>query len=205
DYDTPLGPGIYPAGWGSTDASGAYTMGGLPIGDYKVQFNDCGDPAMYVGEWYNDQPDFESADLVPVTAGVNTSGIDAALVNAATGDCPNPDAWPWQVPANDPDCDGFPSTVPVGIRGAETTIGTDPLDPCADTPDPNDEADDRWPPDWDDSQTVDLLDVLSFKPHYGATDPSDPKYDARYDLNTDGAINILDLLPFKPFFRLTCA
>ncbi|GAG38470.1 unnamed protein product, partial [marine sediment metagenome] len=79
DYDMPPDLWIYPAGWGSTDASGAYTVGGLAAGDYKVQFNDCSYPAMYVGEWYNDQLDFESADLVSVTAGVNTSGIDAAL------------------------------------------------------------------------------------------------------------------------------
>jgi hypothetical protein len=104
---------------------------------------------------------------------------------------------PWPVPTDDPDCDGF-------TDADEGDIGTDPLDACANTPDPNDEADDCWPPDWDDSQTVNLLDVLSFKPHFGAADPSDPKYDARFDLNMDGAVNLLDLLPFKPFFRLTC-
>jgi hypothetical protein len=45
---------------------------------------------------------------------------------------------------------------------------------------------------------VDVLDVLQCKSHFGATDPSDPRYDARHDLNVGSAINILDLLPFKP-------
>jgi hypothetical protein len=77
----------------------------------------------------------------------------------------------------------------------ELSVGTDPLLACGPT---------AWPPDFDDNQTVNLLDMLPFKPHFGATNPSDPKYDPRYDLNTDGAINLLDLLPFKPVFRLSC-
>jgi hypothetical protein len=107
------------------------------------------------------------------------------------------------VPTGDADCDGFPSTVTVGNTGAETSIGTDPADACPDTSDPNDEADDKWPPDWDDTQTVNLMDLLPFKPHFNTTYP-DPLYDVRYDLNTDNAINLMDLLPFKPFFNLSC-
>jgi hypothetical protein len=105
-------------------------------------------------------------------------------------------ATPWWVPPGDGDCDGFSTT-------DEGVIGTDPADACANTPDPNDEADDRWPPDWDDTQTVNLLDVVPFKPHFNATYP-DPLYEVRYDLNTDNAINLLDMVPFKPFFNVSC-
>jgi lysophospholipase L1-like esterase len=120
----------------------------------------------------------------------------------AIDNCPdwfNPgQGWPpWPVQPNDPDCDGF-------TDADEGDIGTDAADACPNTPDPNDEADDCWPPDWDDSQTVNLLDLLPFKPHFNATDPLDPKYDARYDLNTDDAINLLDVLVFKPFYSLSC-
>jgi hypothetical protein len=104
---------------------------------------------------------------------------------------------PWLTPFGDGDCDGFTDT-------DEDALGTDPAVRCASTPDPDDEDPDPWPPDWDDSQTVNLLDLLPFKPHFGATDPLDPKYDPRFDLNIDNAINLLDLLPFKPFFNLSC-
>ena len=62
-----------------TDFSGTYSVGGLPSGDYKVEFRDCGWPALYISEWYDDKEDFDSADPVSVTAGFDTSGINAAL------------------------------------------------------------------------------------------------------------------------------
>ncbi|MCH8994911.1 MAG: hypothetical protein IH959_08095 [Chloroflexi bacterium] len=67
-------------GFDITDASGAYSVGGLGSGDYEVQFFDCGESPTYITEWYNDQPDAASADLVLVTIGSKTSGIDAQLV-----------------------------------------------------------------------------------------------------------------------------
>ena len=60
-----------------TDALGGYRLGGLPTGDYSVELRD---PSYtYATEWYNDRPDAPSADLVSVTAGANTPGINAAL------------------------------------------------------------------------------------------------------------------------------
>ena len=84
-------------------------------------------------------------------------------------------------------------------------MGTLPLVACPADDILNNEDPDAWPPDFDDSQTVNLLDLLPFKQHYGATDPTDPLYDPRYDLNTNGAVNLLDLLPFKVFYGLSCA
>ena len=67
----------------STDANGSYSVGGLPAGDYKVSFFDCGDGSTYLTEWYDDKPDFDSADLVAVIAPSKTSGINAALARLA--------------------------------------------------------------------------------------------------------------------------
>ncbi len=63
-----------------TDDSGDYTISGLPPGDHEVGFFDCGNfPREYAQESYDDQPGHGSADLVSVSAGVETTGIDAAL------------------------------------------------------------------------------------------------------------------------------
>ncbi len=65
-----------------TNASGDYTLTGLPTGDYKVLFS--GGSAGYLSEWFNDMPDFNSADLVTVTAPATTLGIDAVLTLAGS-------------------------------------------------------------------------------------------------------------------------
>jgi len=61
----------------STDANGNYTAKGIPTGVYKVRF--YGSDLGYVNEWYNNKPDFGTADPVSVTAPNVTSGIDAVL------------------------------------------------------------------------------------------------------------------------------
>ena len=47
-------------GFAITDSSGEYTIVGLPAGDYRVEFRSCG--TGYFGEWYDDQPNFDSAE-----------------------------------------------------------------------------------------------------------------------------------------------
>ena len=64
-----------------TDANGDYTVAELPSGSYKVKFDTCNAPGFMV-EWYNDKTGFENADLVNVTAGSTTPGIDAVLTQA---------------------------------------------------------------------------------------------------------------------------
>ena len=97
----------------------------------------------------------------------------------------------------DGDYDGF-------ADGIELFVGTDAVDACAATPAADDEPVDPWPPDFNDSQHVNLLDILPLKPHFGATDPTDPLYDPRFDLAPDGRINLVDVLKIKPFFGTSC-
>jgi hypothetical protein len=63
----------------NTDSSGVYRLGGLAAGSYKLYFYDYG--GVYLGEYYDDKPDFTSADPVTVTAGV-TATVDAQLTRA---------------------------------------------------------------------------------------------------------------------------
>jgi len=65
----------------STDSGGYYTIQGLPGGDYKVEFRTNWTPGNYVGEWYNDKGSFENADVISVTVGQTTTGIDAQLAD----------------------------------------------------------------------------------------------------------------------------
>jgi hypothetical protein len=143
--------------------------------------------------------------LEAVGEGVSTLDLDGVIIVDSADPYPLSEVGEGEVEVGgsctsgllDSDSDGFSD-------GKEVFIGTLPLDPCPDTLTFNDEDPDPWPPDWDDSQSVDLMDLLPFKPHYGAADPSDPLYEPRYDLNMDGAIHMFDLLPFKPFFNLSC-
>ncbi len=63
-----------------TDASGDYSVDGLPTGSYRVYFDNSG--LNFVSEWYNDKTSFALADAVAVTAGSTIPNIDAQL---ATG------------------------------------------------------------------------------------------------------------------------
>lgn len=67
----------------TTDSEGRYRVSGLPTGTYYVQFYP-GFDSEYVPEYWNDAPDWASAEPVSVTAGSTTSGISAALTRGAT-------------------------------------------------------------------------------------------------------------------------
>ena len=73
----PAAPWTLLAECGTTDALGAYSVGRLRTGNYEVKFRDPS--ATYGFEWYNDQDAMSSADIVSVTAGVDTPNINAAL------------------------------------------------------------------------------------------------------------------------------
>jgi hypothetical protein len=63
--------------YGTTDASGVYDAYGLVTRDYRVEFSDL--DGQFVGEFYNDELNIESATDVHVELGAQTADIDAAL------------------------------------------------------------------------------------------------------------------------------
>jgi hypothetical protein len=65
-----------------TDVDGNYTVTGIPVGAYKVQFD--GQSAGYVDEWYNDKADFGNANNVSITASNITPGINAVLARGGS-------------------------------------------------------------------------------------------------------------------------
>ncbi|MDI6832130.1 MAG: carboxypeptidase regulatory-like domain-containing protein, partial [Actinomycetota bacterium] len=76
-------------GW--TDSRGRYTITGLEEGSYKLYFVPYYKPA-YGSRWYNDKPDFESADPVEVRIESETPDIDAHLVTGSlSGTVTSPD------------------------------------------------------------------------------------------------------------------
>jgi len=95
----------------------------------------------------------------------------------------------WPVPPDDDDCDGF-------TAAREAYLNTEPDAQCS-----TGEGHDAWPPDFDLSNTVDILDVLTLKPAFGG---AVPPTSSRYDLNEDAAIDILDVLTMKAFFMGSC-
>lgn len=74
-----LGPGEAVDGSAFTEASGHYTIVGLPTGSYEIGFAS----AHYIVQYYNDQSSFASANPVIVTQGSTTAPINAALVPKA--------------------------------------------------------------------------------------------------------------------------
>ena len=65
----------------STNASGEYTISGLPTGSYTVAFSDPG--ASYITQYYNGKSSAGEANPVSVTVGSATGSINAALVKGA--------------------------------------------------------------------------------------------------------------------------
>ena len=92
----------------------------------------------------------------------------------------------------DDDGDGFSDVV-------EEYVGTAPLADCPWVVGVHP----AWPPDFDDSQDVNIIDVLTLKPAFGSA-AGDAGYVARTDLNADGNINIVDVLALKPAFGTSC-
>ena len=93
---------------------------------------------------------------------------------------------------DDDDGDGFSDAV-------EEYVGTAPLANCAWVVGVHP----AWPPDFDDSQDVNIIDVLTLKPAFGSA-AGDAGYVARADLNADGDINIVDVLALKSDFGTSC-
>ena len=87
----------------------------------------------------------------------------------------------------DTDKDGFTDT-------KELFMGTDPNKVCGVN---------AWPPDIDGDQAVTILDMTNAANSYN-TKIGDPKYNKRYDMDTDGAITIADLNIIASYFLQRC-
>ncbi|MCJ7511281.1 MAG: dockerin type I domain-containing protein [Dehalococcoidia bacterium] len=86
----------------------------------------------------------------------------------------------------------------------ELFLGTNPLDPCANTTTANDEADDKWPPDFNDDRTANVLDVIMAFGDRMDTCQGNPQYLRRSDLNADTCITQADADIFRPYLLTTC-
>jgi hypothetical protein len=101
------------------------------------------------------------------------------------------------VPVGDTDCDGF-------IDPREGYIGTDATDRCADTVTADDEADDKWIPDFNDDRSVNVLDFARWKVFFPDASPLVSAAAKRSDLNADDSVNALDFAVWKAYFTSTC-
>ncbi len=63
-----------------SDASGNYTISGLPPGNYRVCFDNNG--LDYLLEWYDNQGSYAAADIVVVATSTTTADINAQLAPA---------------------------------------------------------------------------------------------------------------------------
>jgi hypothetical protein len=127
----------------------------------------------------------DACDNCPANDNEGQANADGDAYGDACDNCPTV-ATSWEVPPGDGDCDYW-------TDAAEGTIGTDPANDCDNGSGPDD-----WPPDFNNSQNIDILDILQFKPVFGG--PS-----TRHDLNVSGgAIDILDVLATKPVFGQSC-
>lgn len=73
------------SGYGYTEPDGSYTVDGLASGSHRLRFSDCGESG-FATEFYDDEPKLASADPITVTAGFETTGIDAALAPQSNRD-----------------------------------------------------------------------------------------------------------------------
>ncbi len=103
---------------------------------------------------------------------------------------------PWPVPDDDPDCDGFTTTI-------ENWVGTLPDQHCGDAT-PNNESPQPWPTDNNDNTWSMLDDALRYIPVFNTFAPG-PPYDQRFDLNADGGIGLGDVLKYIPVINKSCA
>jgi hypothetical protein len=128
----------------------------------------------------------------------DSDGVREELDNCPMWANPSQAMPPWTVPANDPDCDNF-------TTAHETFVGTTATQQCAANTGVNNEPPpDRWPTDFNDSQSTNTIDVGFFVPVLNKSAPG-PPYSQRFDFNGNGTINSIDVGRFVPVLNKSCS
>jgi hypothetical protein len=128
-----------------------------------------------------------------LTCGPCPGDLDCDAVTNASDNCPN---WsnpaqampPWPVPANDPDCDGFTTTV-------ETSAGTNALAHCGAN---------AWPADLTNDGFSDIFDITQMTGNFGVHVPPAPARQNIAPDPPDAFVDIFDISKLGAFFSLTC-
>src|SRR5438093_806872 len=119
--------------------------------------------------------------------------LDCDTVPDASDNCPN---WPnlsqnlppWPIPANDPDCDGFSTTV-------ENSAGTNPLRHCGYN---------GWPADFNNDQYSDIFDITLMTANFAVSVPPAPVRQNIAPDPPDGYVDIFDITKLTALFPLRC-
>ena len=102
---------------------------------------------------------------------------------------PTPCNPPWPVPANDPDCDGFSTTL-------ESHVGTDPDLACGTN---------AWPVDLNDDHFSDITDISALTGNFGKPVPQAPvRQDIAPEPAGDNFVDITDISFMAGFFGRMC-
>lgn len=110
---------------------------------------------------------------------------------------PSPTASPPPGCPLDSDCDGW-------TDGLELYMGTNPFSDCAATLIANDEDPDPNPIDTNDDRRLNTVDAIAYFGHLNSI-LGDWEYDARLDLNVNGVVSTLDMIPLAVGLNTTCS
>ncbi len=78
------GSNLYWVGRGESAADGTYAISPLPATDVLVRFSDCSGGDTLVEQWYDGAASPDSATSLALSAGVETTGIDATMADGST-------------------------------------------------------------------------------------------------------------------------
>ncbi len=110
--------------------------------------------------------------------------------NCRTWPNPTQSLPPWAVPANDPDCDGFSSSI-------EDPVGTNALVQCG----TND-----WPADVNNDTVSDISDMDQMAANFGlSVPPAAARHDVAPEPQGDDVVDISDIDKLAGVFGLSCA